>query len=317
MDNMAGDRLSGSAWQRDTLVRANIQDFLASFGLEDLRRGRKLLEALCWLPARRFAAQMMDYDRRVGGDGLHRASQYTLSQYVSEFEIAGGENLPAEGPLLLLSNHPGLADTLILFSSLPRSDLRIVGTERPFLNALVNVSRHMAYVPDDPGKRMGVVRMVGSHLRQGGSVLTFPAGEIEPDPASMPGALESLERWSESVAVFARLAPETRIVVAIVSGVIWPATLRHPLTRLRKQRKDQERIAASLQVLAQTLRPSLKPVATRVAFSPALPAGELAASGAAALKEAVAAQARRLILAVQPRESEALRTLKGQAEAIT
>ena len=314
---MTVHKISESAKRRQTLVRINIQDFLASFGLENVRYGRSALEALCWLPARRFADQMMDFDRRVGEDGLHPASRHTLSTYVSQLEISGQENLPAKGPLLVLSNHPGLVDTLILFSSLPRPDLRIVASERPFLKALVNMSRQLIYVPDDPNQRMGVVRSVVSHLRGGGSALTFPAGEIEPDPASMPGALKALESWSESIAVFARLVPETRIVVAIVSGVIWPATLRHPLTRLRKQPKDRERIAASLQILAQTLRPSLRPVATRVAYSPALPAGELAAAGSAALKEAIAAQARRMILAVQPAPDADRLPLKSPAEAVS
>jgi len=314
---MAVREISESAGQRQALVQVNIQDFLASFGLENVRYGRAALEALCWLPARRFADQMIDYDRRVGEEGLHPASRRTLSSYVSQLEISGQENLPREGPLLVLSNHPGLVDTLILFSSLPRPDLRIIASERPFLKALVNVSRHLVYVPDDPNQRMGVVRSVVSHLRGGGAALTFPAGEIEPDPASMPGALEALESWSESIAVFARLVPETRIVVAIVSGVIWPATLRHPLTRLRKQPKDQERIAASLQILTQTLRPSLRPVATRVAYSPALPAGELASAGAAALKEAIAAQARRMILSAQPPMDTGKLALKSRVEAMS
>jgi hypothetical protein len=307
---------SENAGRRQALVRINTQDFLASFGLENVGHGRTALEALCWLPARRFANQMMDFDRRVGEEGLHPASRRTLSDYVSQLEVSGQENLPAEGPLLVLSNHPGLVDTLILFSSLPRPDLRIVASERPFLKALVNVSRQLVYVPDDPNQRMGVVRSVVSHLRAGGSALTFPAGEIEPDPASMPGALAALESWSESIAVFARLVPETRIVVAIVSGVIWPATLNHPLTRLRKQPKDRERIAASLQILAQTLRPSLRPVATRVGYSPPLPAGELASAGALALKEAIAAQARRLILTVQPSIETGRLALKSRVEAI-
>jgi hypothetical protein len=188
-----------------------------------------------------------------------------------------------------------MSDTLALFASLPRRDLKIVAAERPFLNALGNVSRHLIYVPEDASQRMGVVRSAVAHLRRGGTVLTFPAGEIEPDPACMPGAVDSLRNWSESVAVFARLAPETRISVAIVSGVIWPASLRHPLTRLRKERKAQESIAASLQILAQILLPSFKPVRVRVAFSPAFQAGELASQGAKALMEAVTGEARGLI----------------------
>jgi hypothetical protein len=224
-----------------------------------------------------------------------------LSTYASGLEIVGVENIPTSGPLLVLSNHPGMTDTLALFTSLPRPDLRIVAAERPFLNALANVSRHLIYVPDDASRRMGVVRKAVGHLRGGGTVLTFPAGEIEPDPACMPGAVESLKSWSESVAVFARLVPETRVVVAIVSGVIWPASLSHPLTRLRKERKARERIAATLQVLVQTLRPSIRLVAARVAFSPVLPAGELASAGPAALMQAVTAEAQRLIQGTQKR----------------
>jgi hypothetical protein len=281
------------------LIQANIQDFLAGFGLENLRHGRTLVEALCWLPARRFANQMADFDRRVGEEGLRQASRRTLERFVSRLEVVGQEQVPPNGPLLVLSNHPGMTDTLALFSSLPRPDLRIVASERPFLHALTNVSRQLIYVPDDAGKRMGVVRNVVSHLRRGGAALTFPAGEIEPDPACMPGALDSLGSWSESIAVFARLVPETRILVAIVSGVIWSASLVHPLTRLGKGQKEGERIAASLQILAQMARPSLRPVAVQVAFSPAMPAGELAAGDLAALMEAVKGQARRLIESVE------------------
>jgi 1-acyl-sn-glycerol-3-phosphate acyltransferase len=238
---------------------------------------------------------MAEFDRRVGELGLGQGGRLTLNDYAASLEVAGQENLPKSGPLLVLSNHPGISDTLALFASLPRRDLKVVAAERPFLNALSNVSRHLIYVPEDASQRMGVVRSAVAHLRHGGAVLTFPAGEIEPDPACMPGAVDSLRSWSESVAVFARLAPDTHISVAIVSGVIWPASLQHPLTRLRKERKAQESIAASLQILAQTLLPSFKPVRVRVVFSPAFPAGMLASQGGKALMEAVTGQARRLI----------------------
>ncbi len=117
-------------------------------------------------------------------------------------------------------------------------DLRIVAAQRPFLEALPNVTRQLIFVPEQDGQRMGVVRAVVSHLRLGGAILTFPAGQIEPDPISMPGAVESLASWSESIAIFSRLVPEVKIVVAIVSGVLWPAATQSPITRLRRQQKD-------------------------------------------------------------------------------
>lgn len=291
---MAERAILGRPSQLNTLIQVNIQDFLTSFGLENLRWGRVALEALCYLPARRFALQMAEFDRKVGEEGLLQASRTALGGFVSRLEVVGQEHIPANGPLLVLSNHPGMSDTLALFASLARPDLRIVAAERPFLNALTNVSRQLIYVPEEAGRRMGVVRNVVSHLRRGGAVLTFPAGEIEPDPACMPGAVESLGSWSESIAVFARLAPETSIVVAIVSGVIWPRSLTHPLTYLRKAQKERERIAASLQILAQMLRPSLR-LPVRVAFGPALRLDALGQGDSAALMAAVTGQARQLM----------------------
>jgi len=279
--------------QLDVLTRINIQDFQSSFGLGSSYFGKAALDALCWVPARRFARQMIAYDQQVAEEGLGQPSLRILGNYAGRLEVQGAENVPAAGPLLVLANHPGMADTLILFSSLPRTDLRILAGERPFLQALPNVSRQLIYVPDDPGQRIGLVRSAVSHLRREGTVLIFPSGQIEPDPASMPGALESLQGWSESVSVFARLVPEVSIVVAVISGVIWPASIHNPIVRIRKQQKDRERMGASLQVLANVLLPFYRPVTTRITFSPAFrPADSSDGSG---LMQTVLRQAGRLI----------------------
>lgn len=285
--------------QLETLTRVNVQDLLVSFGLENVSRGRAALEVLARLPARRFAHQMVAFDQRVARDGLGPASVATVQRFTRKLIAHGKELLPAEGPLLVFANHPGMTDTLALFASLPRSDLRIIAAERPFLRALQHVSRHLIYVTEEANQRMAVVRAAANHLRQGGTVLTFPAGEIEPDPACMPGARRSLDSWSESMALFARLAPETNIVTAIVSGVLWPTALYHPLTQLRRQPKDRERLGATLQLLAQTALPFYRPVDIRVAYSPPRRAAELAnPRDAAGFMAAVRAQARHLLEAV-------------------
>jgi len=202
--------------------------------------------------------------------------------------------IPADGPALILANHPGMADTIGLFTSLPRPDLRIIALARPFLHALPNVSRQLIFVPTE-GDRMLVVRAAARHLREGRAVLTCPAGEIEPDPAahSVPGAVESLQRWSQSIGLFARLVPQMRIVPAIVSGVVSRAALRNSLTHLRRTRKDRERMAAALQVMI----PAYQGTTVRVAFGPPLTGAELiaASADAAAITRAVAARARRLL----------------------
>jgi hypothetical protein len=284
--------ISTQAYQLQALTAINTQDFLAALGLENLHRARQALDALCWLPSRRFARQMVRYDQLVGELGLHLASRKTLPDYVQRLEIEGGHDIPLTGPLLVLSNHPGMTDTLLLFASLARPDLRVVAARRPFLEALPNVSRQLIYVPEQDGQRMGVVRAVVSHLRAGGAILTFPAGQIEPDPVSMPGAVESLAGWSESIALFSRLVPELKIVVAIVSGVLWPAATQSRITHLRRQQQDRERMGAAIQILIQQTLPFYKPVTTRVVFSPAEVPGS---SDPTHLTRAITAQARRLI----------------------
>ncbi len=285
-------RLSLQASQLQSLTAINTQDFLSSLGLENLRRPRKALEWFCWLPSRRFARQMVRYDQRVGELGLHLASQEILPGYVQRLEVEGGENIPLSGPLLVLSNHPGMTDTLLLFASLKRPDLRVIAARRPFLEALPNVSRRLIFVPEQDGGRMAVVRDVVSHLRAGGAILTFPAGQIEPDPVSMPGAVEALAGWSESIALFSRLVPEVKIVVAIVSGVLWPAATQARITHIRKQQKDRERMGAAIQILIQQALPFYKPVTARLVFSPADIPGS---NDPAHLTQAITTQARRLV----------------------
>ncbi|HEX7974000.1 MAG TPA: 1-acyl-sn-glycerol-3-phosphate acyltransferase, partial [Anaerolineales bacterium] len=182
------------------LTKINIEDLLTSLGLEKLRQGRSLLEVLCRYPARRFAQQVIGYDSQVGEMGLQAAGRQMLDQMVGRLEISGQENIPSAGPVLLVSNHPGMTDTMALFASIPRTDLRVVAAERPFLQALPHTSRHLIYVRDEASQRMGVVRATTQHLRLGGAVLTFPAGQIEPDPACMPGASDSLQQYSSSMA---------------------------------------------------------------------------------------------------------------------
>jgi hypothetical protein len=177
-------------------------------------------------------------------------------------QVEGRENVPSEGSLLLVANHPGLADALALFATVPRRDLRVVAAERPFLEALPNTSRYLILVSEASPRRSGAVRVATRHLREGGAILTFPGGKIEPDPAVLPGAVEALGSWSESLDLFARLVPDLTVVPAVVSGVLSPTALRNPLTFVRRRPRDREWLAATLQMLT----PVLRNVTTRVAF---------------------------------------------------
>lgn len=265
----------------DTLTRLCANEILSAFGLGGVVHGRMPLELAAWLPARHLARQVLTYDALVGESGLGAGGAWALGRMSREAVIEGRENVPREGSLLLVSNHPGLADAVALFAATPREDLRVVAAERPFLEALPNTSRYLLTVNESSPGRLGVVRAATRHLRRGGAILTFPGGKIEPDPAVLPGAIPALKHWSASVDLFARRAPNLTVVPVVVSGVVSPAALRNPLTRLRRGRRDREWLAATLQMLT----PALRDVTVRVTFGPPIAAGDTAGISDRVLKE--------------------------------
>jgi hypothetical protein len=274
----------GRAEQIEVLTRVCADELLEAFGLGGGIRG---LDLLARIPARRLAHQIATYDEIVGRSGLAAGGAWALERMARSAEVEGRENVPTEGPLLLAANHPGLADSIALFSGVPRQDLRVMAAERPLLTALPNTSRYLITVPEGSSGRLGAVRTAARHLKRGGAVLTFPGGRIEPDPAVLPGARDALERWSESLDLFARLVPGLTVVPAVVSGVLSPTALRNPLIFVRRERRDREWLAASLQMLM----PALRNVTTRVVFGEPVRAGDTDGT----VREAVLRETRRLI----------------------
>jgi Acyltransferase len=248
--------------QVEVLTRVCVDDLLSAFGLGGLRHGRRPLESLSRIPARRLARQIATYDRIVGESGLGVGGAWALERIARRVEIEGRERVPREGSLLLVSNHPGLADVVALFTSIPRPDLRVVAAEWPLLDALPNTSRYLITVAKASSSRFGVLRAAARYLRGGGAVLNFPAGRMEPDPAVMPRAVDALERWSGSVDMFARLAPDLTVVPITVSGVFSPIALSNPLTYLRRREEERRWLASNLQMLV----PALRNVTPRVTF---------------------------------------------------
>lgn len=273
--------------QVDALTQLCIDDLFSAFGLGGLHRGRRSLEFLSRIPARRLARQIAAYDGIVGESGLAAGGAWALERMSRRAEIEGRENVPRQGPLLLVSNHPGLADAVALFAAIPRPDLRIVAAERPFLSALPNTSRHLLTVDEGSPGHLGVVRRAVRHLHTGGAVLTFPGGRIEPDPAVLSGAGEALEHWSSSVELFARREPGLTVVPVLVSGVISSAALRNPLVFLRRQTEDRRWLAATFQMLI----PALRRVTTQVTFGTPIKASDTGST----ISSTVLEEMRRLI----------------------
>jgi len=281
--------------QLDTLIKINLDDLVSSFGWEKNPFLANGLRRVFFSTARKFANQMVEFDDKVGTDNLAISSQALMRKYyVKDVRAHDEENIPRTGPVLFLSNHPGMADTLSLFVSIRRADLKIIALHRPFLESLVNTTKQLFFIDDEPAKRMNAVRQVSNHLRNGGSVLTFPAGEIEPDPLVYEGALDSLAKWTDSAGVFIRFARDTKIVPVLVSGVIWEKTARHWLTNFKHTRFEREKLAAALQLLAMIMRDA-KPTTVHVRFAKPITLDEIGSTDSQAIHNVILERMRGLI----------------------
>jgi 1-acyl-sn-glycerol-3-phosphate acyltransferase len=281
----------------DSLARLtdiNLDDLVNSIGWQDSPNLAKLLRTLFRPAASKFARQMQEFDARVGETDLADASRSMLEKYVKDVRIYGLDRIPLQGSVLALSNHPGMTDTLCLFASMNRADLRIIGLDRPFLKSLPNISRQLFFVSNEPAGRLSAVRKAVVFLRGGGAVLTFPAGRIEPDPDVYPGALESLHTWTDSAGIFLRFAPETRILPMLVRNVLWRNVVHTPITRLRKDREAREKLGAAFQLLAQMIF-NLHPMIVTVQVGEPVALEDIGSTELPAIHAAVLARMKHLI----------------------
>ena len=277
----------------EALTKINTSDFLEAFGLEQVRVGRRVLELLCKPAARRFAEAVFAYDEAVGRTCLCEGAATILRQNVASLHASGVACIPPDGPLLVVANHPGLTDTVALFASLPRKDLCIVAADRPFLRAITETSKRIIYLKERSDFQITALREVVRRLDEGRAVLIFPGGQIEPDPSISTDAAKALEGWSRSLGLIVRLAKDIRVVTAIVSGVSSPNAQRHPLTKIRRAKKDRERLGAVLQLMMERYRS----VEVKVCFGEPLTRAALLENGegAEAITRLIIDDARRLI----------------------
>ncbi|HUE99305.1 MAG TPA: hypothetical protein VMN99_08610 [Anaerolineales bacterium] len=277
----------------EALTQINMDDLISSFGWQNRPLLARLLRHTFVSPPQTFAHQMVAFDSAITTHGLVEASRLAIRHYVDDIRIFGRDRIPASA-FLALSNHPGMTDTLSVFIALDRPDLKIIALDRPFLNALPNMSKQLAYVNDDPGSRIKLIRQVSTHLRSGGAALTFPAARIEPDPDVHKGAIESLRSWTDSVGVFMRLAPKAAILPVLVRGVIRKKTAHHPLTYLKRARAEREKLAAALQLLAHVVLKK-KDVHVRVQIGNPVYAKDLGSTETRVIHQAVLAEMKQLI----------------------
>jgi 1-acyl-sn-glycerol-3-phosphate acyltransferase len=245
---------------------AELTDILAREGAEALgwergRRGGAVVRTLLRPAAQRIAREFAACDDVLASHALPDAARWILEHFSVAVESSGLDRVPRRGPILLVANHPGLTDAMGLIAALDRPDVRIVAADYPFLRAMRGLGPRLIFLGASGASQLTWIRAVIRDLRQGGVVLLFPAGRLEPDPAVL-GPRGALLPWSESVGLIRRHAPDAQVVAAAVTGVLSRRAFAHPLTRVRRAPLDRQRVATLLQMVD----PRSRKVTVRIVF---------------------------------------------------
>lgn len=243
-----------------------IDEIFKAAGLSESGWLRKIGGRLFTKPVERFAAIVSRFDEVIGAEGFPAGAADALNSFSQHAAVRGAETIPCEGPLIIAGNHPGVLDGLCVLANLPRQDIRFVVSGVPVTEALPNARNYLIFAPGDKHERMLAIRSMLRHLQQGGCVLIFPSGRLDPDPDALPGAEQALDLWSPSLEILLRRVPQTRIVVAITGGVLAPQVLNHPITRLQKGWRRQK-LAEFLQLMRMVSNPQAYDIHPRVTFS--------------------------------------------------
>ena len=256
----------------DTLI----YEIINAVGLPKTASTQRIFDLLFHKAAGRLAEIGVTFDRFIASDGFPSACAWALTNWCRDITARGSESVPQTGPLLVISNHAGAYDSVVIASLLGRNDLKFIASDVAFLKNLPNTSEHFLFVSaDDAYNRMAAVRSGIRHLQDGGALLLFGTGLIDPDPAVYPGAEKEIESWSSSIDLFLRQVPDANVVVTIVSGIVSPRWARHPVTWLKRIAWQKRRLAEFGQVLQQLFFPGRLYVSPRVSFTPPVSADEL------------------------------------------
>jgi 1-acyl-sn-glycerol-3-phosphate acyltransferase len=255
-----------------TLTRLINNEVILAMGLSPEKWPGRHLHPFLSRATGRFSVILAKADRIMAEEGMAAAARWVLLNLVRDFRVRGEHNIPTDGPVVIASNHPGTVDSLAIGACARREDLKIIASDVPFLKSLTHIGEHLIFLPRQGLQaRMLVMRTALRHLQEGGAVLLFARGTIDPDPSFMglTEAEEELKKWSRSLAIFLGSVPRTRVVTSIVSHVIDPVYMHHPLTWLRRRRSDRQRIAMMIQIIQQMLGKKLNLV-PRVSFGEAI-----------------------------------------------
>jgi 1-acyl-sn-glycerol-3-phosphate acyltransferase len=117
---------------------------------------------------------------------LLRFMAWLLINFIYRLEKHGTQNIPERGPALLICNHVGYADAIVISAACPRPIRFIMESSIFKIPVLSAVFRGMKAIPVAPAKQEPTVyerafEIVARELRQGNLVCIFPEGRLTSD----------------------------------------------------------------------------------------------------------------------------------------
>jgi hypothetical protein len=267
---------------RNQLEEAILFQVIKAAGFPQTKFSRLIYWSIFGSAIKKFSNLAQGFDDEIKMRGSISGVRWLLPHFVEKYESSGSERIPGKGPLLLVANHPGSVDGLVIAALLNRLDLKIVISDIPIFRLFTNISQHIIFSPPvaDIRGRMQTIRESIQHLKDGGALLIFPRGKLEPDPYFMPGLESSFPLWSRSLEIFLRKVPKVKVMVCLAGGVIAKSCMDHPITWFRKGGSDKQRLAMIYQLSRQVLggreRYGLKP---QVVFSEPISLGNQESTG--------------------------------------
>lgn len=274
------DQLAARSPEVEEVMDALYAQLLGVMGIKHTNWLSRIVFSIFNSPVKRMSSLLVELDRNTAKNGWNSAVNQFLKHFIAEVDLIGEESIPLQGPLMVVCNHPAAYDAAILGACIKRDDLKMMASDIPLIQMFPNIREHMIPVPYDIPARLQTVRSTIRHLQNGGAVLVFPRGDVEPDPAVSPGAEESLAGWSASIELFLRRVPQTLSVVAIASGILSKSWYQNPLINLWKKYEQRQKVAEIFQISTQLLtgrNPNVKPL---ISFSAPLTIAELGGESA-------------------------------------
>ena len=257
------------------LSRSLVVELAGSIGFRNSPLAQRIIWPLFRPVTDRLAHIGLTFDRNVTQIGFSKAMEFTLEDFASSVTARGTKDFPPNGPLLVISNHPGTYDSLVIASQLRRDDLKFISGDIPFLRKLPHAYQHFYCISDEENGRMLAARKAIRHLEGGGAMLLYGFCHIEPDPAVYDDGASLFDQWSPSIELFLKAVPETRILITIVSQVVSSKWRNSILYRFRSDPVDRRRLVEFGQVSFQLLFPRRLLSSPCISFAPPLSVEEL------------------------------------------